>query len=277
MPKLTVYNLKREEVGEIELATRSSAFDVKEHLFYEVVKAQLASRRAGTKATKERSAVAGSKKKLYKQKGTGRARQGSSARRTTSRAAGHTRSSPRDYGYRPPRQVRVGALRQRPVALRERENRLIVVDAFELEAIKTKAVASTLGAQRASKKVLVVDAKGNENLALERATSPTHLPPPRGRQRLRPPPARHTWSCRRTPRSRPSRRAASSGRPELKSEREETWPCYSEHHQAAHHSSRRRPPTREGDNKVIFEVARDEQQDRRSERRSRLFGVRSST
>jgi ribosomal protein L4 len=66
--------------------------DVKEHLFYEVVKAQLASRRAGTKATKERSAVAGSTKKLYKQKGTGRARQGSSALRTASAAAWRTRS-----------------------------------------------------------------------------------------------------------------------------------------------------------------------------------------
>ena len=75
--KVTVFNLKREKVGEIDLSDEVFGAEVKEQLFYEVVKAQLASRRSGTKATKERSAVAGSSKKLYRQKGTGRARQGS--------------------------------------------------------------------------------------------------------------------------------------------------------------------------------------------------------
>ena len=75
--KITVYNQKRESVGELDLSDEVFAAEVKEHLFYEVVKAQLASRRGGTKATKERSAVSGSTKKLYRQKGTGNARQGS--------------------------------------------------------------------------------------------------------------------------------------------------------------------------------------------------------
>ena len=75
MATLDVFNLKREKVGSIDLADEVFAAEVKEHLFYEVVKAQLASRRAGT-AAKNRSAVAGSTKKLYKQKGTGRARHG---------------------------------------------------------------------------------------------------------------------------------------------------------------------------------------------------------
>ena len=77
MAKVDVYNLKREKVGSVDLADEVFATDVKEQLFHEVVVAQLASRRAGTHAAKERSAVAGSSKKIYKQKGTGRARQGS--------------------------------------------------------------------------------------------------------------------------------------------------------------------------------------------------------
>src|SRR3954465_4183548 len=77
MAKVDVYNLKREKVGSVDLADEVFAADVKEQLFHEVVVAQLASRRAGTHAAKERSAVAGSSKKIYKQKGTGRARHGS--------------------------------------------------------------------------------------------------------------------------------------------------------------------------------------------------------
>ena len=77
MAKVDVYNLKREKVGSVDLADEVFATDVKEQLFHEVVVAQLASRRAGTHAAKERSAVAGSSKKIYKQKGTGRARHGS--------------------------------------------------------------------------------------------------------------------------------------------------------------------------------------------------------
>ena len=72
--KVTVFNLKKEKVGEIDLSDEVFGAEVKEQLFYEVVKAQLASRRSGTKATKERSAVSGSSKKLYRQKGTGCAR-----------------------------------------------------------------------------------------------------------------------------------------------------------------------------------------------------------
>jgi len=73
MATLDVFNMKREKVGSIDLADEVFATEVKEQLFYEVVKAQLASRRAGTQSGKERAAVSGSTKKLYKQKGTGRA------------------------------------------------------------------------------------------------------------------------------------------------------------------------------------------------------------
>jgi large subunit ribosomal protein L4 len=77
MPTVDVYNLKREKVGTLALSDEVFAAEVKEHLLHEVVVAQLASRRAGTKAGKERAAVRGSKRKIYKQKGTGNARHGS--------------------------------------------------------------------------------------------------------------------------------------------------------------------------------------------------------
>ena len=76
MPKVDVFNLKREKVGELDLADEVFGAEVKEHLLHEVVTAQLDSRRSGTAAAKERAAVRGSRSKIYKQKGTGRARHG---------------------------------------------------------------------------------------------------------------------------------------------------------------------------------------------------------
>ena len=77
MATFDVFNMQRQKVGSIDLADEVFGAEVKEHLFYEVVKAQLASKRQGTANGKNRSAVSGSTKKLYKQKGTGRARHGS--------------------------------------------------------------------------------------------------------------------------------------------------------------------------------------------------------
>lgn len=161
--KVNVYNLKREQVGEIELSDEVFGADVKEHLFYEVVKAQLASRRAGTKATKERSAVSGSSKKLYRQKGTGRARQGSlRAPHHPGGGVAHA-LEPQDWSYRPPRKVRIGALKS-ALSLFAKQDRLIVLDSLELPEIKTKALVDALGALKADKKALVVDNAGNEKL-----------------------------------------------------------------------------------------------------------------
>jgi large subunit ribosomal protein L4 len=176
--KVIVYNLKRENVGELDLADEVFGAEVKEHLFYEVVKAQLASRRAGTRATKERSAVSGSSKKLYRQKGTGRARQGSL--RAPHHAGGGMAHAlePKDWSYRPPRKVRIGALKS-ALSLFAKEGRLIVLDSLELEAIKTKALASTLLTLKADKKALVVDAVGNDKLvkSIRNLTNHHFLPP----------------------------------------------------------------------------------------------------
>lgn len=165
MAKLDVFNLKREKVGELDLSDEVFATEVKEHLFHEVVTAQLASRRAGTHAAKERSAVRGSTKKLYKQKGTGRARHGS-IRAPIYVGGGRAHPpKPQDWSYRPPRRVRIGALRS-ALSLLVKEGRLTVVDRIELAEIKTKMLASVLSQLQTGAKTLVVDDKGNQNLRL---------------------------------------------------------------------------------------------------------------
>jgi large subunit ribosomal protein L4 len=178
MPTIDVFNLKREKVGSLALSDEVFGAEVKEQLFYEVVKAQLASKRQGTASAKERAAVAGSSKKLYKQKGTGRARQGSI------RAPHHVGGGqahpprPRDWSYRPPAKMRAGALRS-ALSLFVKEGRLIVVDNFDLGAIKTKAAASALKTLQATKKTLVVDRMQNETLktSLRNLEHTLFLPP----------------------------------------------------------------------------------------------------
>lgn len=176
--KVTVYNLKRESVGELDLSDEVFGAEVKEQLFYDVVKAQLASRRAGTKATKERSAVSGSTKKLFRQKGTGRARQGS-IRAPHHPGGGMAHAlEPQDWSYRPPRKVRIGALKS-ALSLFAKEGRLIVLDSLELSEIKTKGLVATLLTLQADKKSLVVDSSSNDKLAKSIRNLSNHqfLPP----------------------------------------------------------------------------------------------------
>jgi large subunit ribosomal protein L4 len=142
------------------------------------VVAQLASRRAGTRAAKERSAVAGSKKKLYKQKGTGNARHG--AIRSPMYVGGGRAHPPKpqDWSFRPPRKVRIGALRC-ALSLLVKEGRLTVVDSIVFEEPRTKRLMSVLAALQAGGSTLVVDARDNENLKLSarNVASSCFLPP----------------------------------------------------------------------------------------------------
>jgi large subunit ribosomal protein L4 len=178
MATLDVFNLKREKVGTVDLADEVFAAEVKEHLFYEVVKAQLASRRAGTVGTKNRSEVAGSTKKRIKQKGTGGARHGTI--RAPIYVGGGQAHGPRmrDWSYRPPRQVRIGALRS-ALSKFAKEGRLLVVDRFELPEIKTKSVLGALAALKTDRSTLVVDTASNENLRISIRNCKEHqfLPP----------------------------------------------------------------------------------------------------
>ncbi len=180
MAKIDVYNLKREKVGEVELADEVFAADVREHLLHEVVTAQLASRRAGTHAAKERSAVRSSKKKIYRQKGTGRARHGAI---TAPIFVGGGRAhppKPQDWSTRPPRRVRISALKS-ALSLLHKEGRLTVVDSIDLGEIKTKKLAGVLTTLQTPQKCLVVDDKGNEGLRLSiRNMADNRFLPPEG-------------------------------------------------------------------------------------------------
>ncbi len=162
MAKFDVYSLDRKKVGEIELADAVFAAPVNEHLFYEVVKARLASDRSGTHAVKNRSLVSGGGKKPWRQKHTGRARQGSTRASQWVGGGKAMGPIPRDYSYEVPRRVRKAALRS-ALSLRSREKKLVIVERWQPGAPKTSEAAEVLevlGARRA----LVVDGAGNVNL-----------------------------------------------------------------------------------------------------------------
>jgi large subunit ribosomal protein L4 len=150
-------------VSEIELADDVFAGEVNEHLFYEVVKAKLASDRSGTHAVKNRSLVSGGGKKPWKQKHTGRARQGSTRASQWVGGGKAMGPKPRDYAYDVPKKVRKAALRS-ALALRNRDQKLLIVDKWTPAAPKAKAAAQVLK-KLGLAKVLVVDAAQNEALA----------------------------------------------------------------------------------------------------------------
>ncbi len=165
MPTVDVVDLNNEKVGELELADAVFAAEVNEALLYEAVRYYQAGERAGTHKTKVRREVAGSGKKLWKQKGTGRARVGS-IRSPIWRHGGTSHGpQPRDYSYKLPRKMVLGALRS-ALSAKVRDGELKVVEAFNFGEPKTKLAKSTLEKLEATRTVLVVDNGENRNLAL---------------------------------------------------------------------------------------------------------------
>ncbi len=178
MAKVPVYNLERKSVGELELADDVFGGEVNEALFYDIVKAQLASRRAGTHKVKNRAEVHGTTHKMYRQKGTGRSRHGD-ANAPQFRGGGKAFGpKPRDYSYRPPRKMRGGALKS-ALSMKLKEGRLLVVDDFALSEIKTKALAEILSTLKVPKSSVIVDKVDNQNLRMSARNLATHqfLPP----------------------------------------------------------------------------------------------------
>jgi len=180
MAKVDVFNLSRQKVGDLDLSDEVFGAEVKEQLLHEVVVAQLASRRQGTRAAKERSAVSGSSKKIYKQKGTGRARHGS-IRAPLFVGGGRAHPpKPQDWSYRPPRRVRTSALKS-ALSLILKEGRLTVLENIDLGEIKTQKLAGVLLTLNAKAGALVVDDKSNENLRLSiRNMEHSQFLPPEG-------------------------------------------------------------------------------------------------
>jgi large subunit ribosomal protein L4 len=155
MATIDVLNLKGETVGSLELADEIFAPDsVNEGLLWEAVKHFRAAMRQGTAATKNRKLVSGSGKKLWKQKGTGRARVGS-IRSPLWRSGGTVHGpQPRSYDYAFPRKKVVGALRS-ALAAKYAEGKLIVVDSLVLDEPKTKLYRAALDALDAKRTVLI--------------------------------------------------------------------------------------------------------------------------
>lgn len=178
MPKVKVYNLSGKGVGEMDLSDAVFAAAVNESLLYDVLKAQLASQRQGSASSKTRAEVSATGRKMYKQKGTGNARHGS--RRAPIFVGGGTvhGPKPRDFGYRPPRKMRLGALKG-ALSLKLRDGQLRVVQDFELAEIKTKKLVEVLHKLEVDKGALIVDGKGNDKLRLSARNLENHsvLPP----------------------------------------------------------------------------------------------------
>jgi large subunit ribosomal protein L4 len=165
MPKVDVIDLSNQKVGEIELADTVFGAEVNEDLLYEAVRHYLAGKRAGTHKVKTRHEVAGSGKKLWKQKGTGRARMGS-VRSPIWRHGGTVHGPvPRDYSYKLPRKMQLGALRS-ALSAKLRDGELKIISGFQLADHKTKSFSQTLSKLEATKKVLVVETADNRNLDL---------------------------------------------------------------------------------------------------------------
>jgi len=165
MPTVDVVDLNNQKVGQLELADEVFGAEVNEALLYEAVRQFQAGSHRGTHKTKTRSEVAGSGKKLWKQKGTGRARMGSV--RSPLWRHGGTVHGPvtRDYGYKLPRKMLLGALRS-ALSAKVRDGELKVVQAFDFGDHKTKNAMDVLGRLEAGKTVLVVDNGENRNLSL---------------------------------------------------------------------------------------------------------------
>ena len=169
--KIAVKNLKNQRVGEIELPSSVFEYPYKEHLIHTAVQAYLAGLRSGTHSTKTRAEVSGAGRKLWKQKGTGRARMGS-LRSPLWRKGGTVHGpQPRSYDKHLSVNEKKNALKS-ALSKKLAEERVVVLDSLELANHKTKELAASLAGLGISSKALVVDQQGNHNLALAARNNP---------------------------------------------------------------------------------------------------------
>ncbi len=165
MPTVKVRNLKNEEIGDVQLSDAVFGAPFNEALVHAAVRNFMANGRQGTSATKTRGDVSGSGRKLWKQKGTGRARI-ASLRSPLWKGGGNVHGpQPRDWSYNMPKKMRQGALRS-ALSERVREGNVLVVDGWTLDKPKTKDFSASLGKLGLSGKTLIVDSLENENLLL---------------------------------------------------------------------------------------------------------------
>ena len=165
MPTVKVRNLKNKEVGEVQLSDAVFDAPFNEPLIHAAVRNFMANARQGTSATKTRGDVSGAGRKLWKQKGTGRARI-ASLRSPLWKGGGNVHGpQPRDWSYNMPKKMRRGALRS-ALSERVREGNVVVIEGWSLDKPKTKEFAASLTGLGLEGKTLIVDSFDNENLFL---------------------------------------------------------------------------------------------------------------
>ena len=170
MPVLDVQNVKGKQISQVELTDDVFNVPVKPSVLHEVVTMQLSNRRSGTASVKHRSDVKGSRRKLFRQKGTGRARRGD-IKSPLLRGGGVVFGPDgRNYSYKVPKKVRKLALKM-ALSSKLRENELMVLDEFELDEIKTKQFVDVLNTLNLDS-ALIVTEKHNEHLELSSRNVP---------------------------------------------------------------------------------------------------------
>ncbi|NLX02042.1 MAG: 50S ribosomal protein L4 [Syntrophomonadaceae bacterium] len=163
MPKVALYDMSGAQIGELELNDSVFGIEPNKSVMYDFVKMQLANKRVGTSSSKTRAEVSGGGKKPWRQKGTGRARVGSSRNPVWTGGGIAFGPKPRDYSYRLPRKARRLAMKS-ALSSKVLENNIIVVDQLSFDEPKTKQMVATLQALNSSKKTLVITADGDPNV-----------------------------------------------------------------------------------------------------------------
>lgn len=171
MPKVTLYNTNGEQVGEVELSEGVFGIEPHQHVLHQAVVMQQASLRQGTHKVKGRAEVRGGGRKPWKQKGTGRARQGSI--RAPQWKGGGTvfGPTPRSYAYKLPKKVRRLAIKS-ALSAKVLDNDIVVLDQLVLNQPKTKDFAAILGNLKVERKALVVTNEYDNNVALSSRNIP---------------------------------------------------------------------------------------------------------
>lgn len=171
MPKVNVYNQLGEVVGDIELNEAIFGIEVNEHVVYEVVKNHLANRRQGTQSAKTRAEVRGGGRKPWRQKGTGRARQGSIRAPQWKGGGVVFAPKPRDYSYAVPKKVRRLAMKS-VLSSKVLEGELRILDALTIDAFSTKKAKEILKNLSLETKTMIVLPEGNDMIIKSFANLP---------------------------------------------------------------------------------------------------------
>jgi len=158
MPVLNVYDIDKNTTAQMELNDQVFGVEVNEHILYEVVRMQLACRRQGTASTKTRSDVRGGGKKPWRQKGTGRARAGTSRSPLWKGGGTVFGPHPRDYSYKVPQKVRRAALKS-ALTMKVNEDRIIILKDFPMDEIKTRKFQEVLDRFELGTTLFVIDEK----------------------------------------------------------------------------------------------------------------------